>query len=244
MPHPTNQNLRAIAKSLVPPVIWNLLSDAKLRAKKSHSANELDLKVERYLNYRGGYYVELGAADGIGFSNTLLFEMKKGWSGILIEPSPSNFLKCIENRSSQNKFFCNACTSFEYTEKFVEMIYAHYMSIALGVPSDISAPEDHALAGEKYLATDKERTYRFGAEARPLNDLLIEAGAPKLIDFLSLDVEGVELEVLKGIDHKAFQFKLMCIETRSPERVTEYLRQFGYYHQEQISHHDHLYLLQ
>lgn len=240
----TKQQIHSFIKNLTPPVLWQLLSDAKLRAKKTHAANELDLQIAKYLNYRDGYYIELGAADGIGFSNTLLFELQKGWAGVLIEPSPSNFLKCIENRSNRNTFFCNACISFDYTEKFVEMIYAHYMSVAVGMASDIENPQKHALDGAKYLASAKERVFRYGALARPLNELLIEAKSPALIDFISLDVEGVELEVLKGIDHSAFKFKLMCIESRSPEILTEYLHAHGYKHQEQISHHDHIYLLQ
>lgn len=236
------QQFHSLIKNLAPPILWRVLSDAKLHAKRSHAANALDLKIERYLNYHNGYYVELGAADGIGFSNTLLFELHKGWSGLLVEASPNNFLKCVDNRSAQNAFFCNACVSFDYREKFVEMIYAHYMSVAVDIESDIENPEAHAADGARYLATEKERTFRYGALARPLNDLLIEAKSPALIDFISLDVEGTEIEVLKGIDHSAFKFKLMCIETRSVDELTEYLRGHGYRYQEQVSHHDHIFL--
>ncbi len=235
--------VRSIIKDLTPPLIWRSLRDAKLRLKKYHGAYGIDAHIEKYLDYRNGYYVELGAADGIGFSNTLFFELHKNWSGILIEPSANNFLQCLANRSSQNTFFCNACTSFDYADKFVEMIYAHYMSAAIGLESDIADPEEHALSGSKYLASETERVFRYGAIARPLNDLLIEARAPKLIDFLSLDVEGVEIEVLKGVDHATYKFKLMCIETRSPEVLTAYLSQYGYIHKEKISHHDHIFLL-
>lgn len=235
--------IRSIIKGLTPPMLWRVLRDTKLRVKKYHGAGRIDAIIEKYLNYRDGYYVELGAADGIGFSNTLFFELHKNWAGILIEPSPNNFLRCLENRSARNAFFCNACTSFNYPEKFVEMIYAHYMSAAIGLESDIADPEEHALSGSKYLASKTERVFRYGAIARPLNDLLIEARAPKLIDFLSLDVEGVEIEVLKGVDHATYKFKLMCIETRSPEVLTAYLSQYGYIHKEKISHHDHIFLL-
>lgn len=240
-----NQHIvRSIVKGLTPPIIWRLLRDTKLRLKKYHGANKIDVAIEKYLNYRDGFYVELGAADGIGFSNSLFFELHKNWSGILIEPSPNNFLQCLANRSPRNSFFCNACTSFEYTEKFVEMVYAHYMSAAIGLESDIKNPEEHALSGAKFLASDTERVFKFGALARPLNELLIEAQAPNLIDFISLDVEGAEIEVLKGIDHNSYKFKLMCIETRSPELITQYLKKFGYIYKEKISHHDHIFLLE
>lgn len=237
------KKIRSAIKGLTPPVLWRALHSFKLRITKYHAADEIDRKIEKYLDHRNGFYVELGAADGIGFSNTLYFELKKGWSGILIEPSPNNFLQCLVNRSKQNSFFCNACTSFEYGGKFVEMIYAHYMSAAIGLESDIEDPEQHALSGSRYLASPNERVFKYGAIARPLNELLIEAKAPKLIDFISLDVEGAEIEVLKGIDHDTYKFKLMCIETRSPDVLTKYLNQYGYIFQEKISHHDYIFLL-
>ena len=58
--------------------------------------------------------------------------------------------------------------------------------------------------------------------AKPLNMILNDAMALKLIDFLSLDVEGVEIVVLKGINHDDFKFKYMCIECRSIEKLTNY----------------------
>jgi FkbM family methyltransferase len=234
---------RELFKACVPPVIWGAAKRIKLYLVKYHGANEIDARIEQYLDYRDGFYVELGAADGIGFSNTLYFELHKGWRGILVEPSPNNFLQCLANRSGRNHIFCNACTSFAYPHKFVEMVYAHYMSAAIGLESDVSNPELHAQSGARYLATNTERIFKYGAIARPLNQLLIEANAPKLIDFLSLDVEGAEIEVLKGIDHNNYKFKLLCIETRSPERLTKYLMQYGYQYIEQISHHDYIFML-
>lgn len=238
----TKNTIHSLIKNSTPPLLWNMMSRLKRRFMKYHGAYTIDQKIEKYLNYNNGYYVELGAADGIGFSNSLYFETHKNWSGILIEPSPNNFLKCLENRSSRNAFFCNACTSFDYPEKFVEMIYAHYMSSAIGLESDIADPQAHANSGKDYLASSTEKIFRYGAIAKPLNDLLIQADAPKLIDFISLDVEGVEIQVLKGIDHQSYKFKLMCIETRSLDQLTEYLSQYGYVHVEQISHHDHIFM--
>ena len=60
----------------------------------SFSLNQLDKKLEKFVNYNDGFYVELGANDGVSQSNSLYFETKRNWSGILIEPSPHNFLLC------------------------------------------------------------------------------------------------------------------------------------------------------
>lgn len=235
--------IKEMVKNLMPPFLWNAFRHIRLRLKKYHGQWKLDQKIEYYLNHKAGYYVELGALDGIGLSNTLYFEMFKGWKGVLIEPAPNNFLKCLNNRSSKNKFFCNACVSFEYDQKFVEMIYSHYMTTPIGLDSDIHDPRAHALAGKNYLGTKTERTYSFGARPATLTQILIESEAPSIIDFLSLDVEGAELEVLKGINHTKYRFRLMCIETRNIQRMTEYLNQQGYQYLEQVSPDDYLFAM-
>jgi FkbM family methyltransferase len=230
-------------KDITPPIIWKYLSYLRLRYKKYHGQWEMDKKIEQYLNFDNGYYVELGALDGIGLSNTLYFELNRKWHGVLIEPAPNNYLKCLSNRSTKNSIFCNACTSFEYQDTFVDMIYAHYMSSATKLETDILDPVAHAHSGASFLANSEEKVFRFGAVAASLNSLLIKAKSPTLIDFLSLDVEGAELEVLKGIDHAVYKFKLMCIESRDEKRLTSYLVPKGYELVEKISPHDYLYIL-
>ena len=71
--------------------------------------NDLDKKMKDYINYRDGYFIEMGANDGIRQSNTYYFEKKLNWKGILIEPNKENFLKCKKNRSKGNKFYQVAC---------------------------------------------------------------------------------------------------------------------------------------
>lgn len=233
----------AIIKDFTPPIIWSQLKKIRLHHKNYHGQWKIDKIIETYVDYDGGYYVELGAVDGIGLSNTLHFELKRNWSGLLIEPSPNNYLKCLENRSVKNAIICAACTSFDYPHKFVEMVYSHYMTTPLGLDTDISNPEIHAKSGARYLGGGKERMFTFGALARPLNEILQEVNAPKIIDFLSLDVEGAELEVLKGVDHNLFQFKVICVESRNIQRLRDYLEPFGYKYQRQISPHDFIFTL-
>ena len=73
------------------------------------SINGLDKKLEKYVNYDYGFFVELGANDGVNQSNSLYFEIKRNWKGVLVEPAPHNYQKCIEQRSKKNSIFCNAC---------------------------------------------------------------------------------------------------------------------------------------
>jgi FkbM family methyltransferase len=207
---------------------------------KYHSINDLDKKIEKYLDHDNGFFIELGANDGVNQSNTLYFERHRNWKGILIEPIPHNYLLCRKNRSAASHVFCCACTSFEYKEKFVEIIYSNLMSTPLGLESDIDNKAEHAAKGKQFL-NNTDDNFRFGALARPLNDLIVESNAPKIMDLLSLDVEGAEIEVLKGINHKEYRFKYMCIECRSKDKLVEYLSSVGYEFVENLSGHDYLF---
>jgi FkbM family methyltransferase len=210
--------------------------------QKYYGLNGLDQKIEKYLNYDNGYYVELGANDGRSQSNTLYFERYRNWHGVLVEPTPHNYLLCRANRSPRNSIYCNACTSFEYKEKFVEIVYSNLMSTPIGLESDFVDPSSNAQAGAKFLKKT-DNNFSFGAVAKPLNDLLVASSAPKEIDFLSLDVEGAEIEVLKGIDHKTFRFKHMCVESRDSGKLTAYLAKHGYQYTAQLSELDHFFSL-
>ena len=171
----------------------------------SFSLNKLDKKLEKYLDFDKGFYVELGANDGVTQSNSLYFELKRNWRGVLIEPSPYNFHKCVLNRGLNNLVFCNACVGFEYKDKYVDMIYANLMSISNNLDLDLSNKKLHIEQAKKYLRKN-EIVFSYGAKSRTLNDILDEAKAPLIIDFLSLDVEGAELEVLKGINFDNYKF--------------------------------------
>lgn len=61
-----------------------------------------------------------------------------------------------------------------------------------------------------------------------MNDLLSKNNVPKLIDFFSLDVEGMELEVLKGVNHKEYKFKYLLIEVRNFNRINNFLIKKNY----------------
>lgn len=207
---------------------------------KYFSLNQLDRKLEKYVDYDNGYFVELGANDGVTQSNSLYFEKFRNWRGLLVEPAPQNYLKCRKNRSSRDSIYCAACVSFDYEDEFVRIAYSNLMSTPVSLESDIKDPRAHARLGDRFLGNG-ETVFEFGAVARPLNSLLEDSGAPKLIDFLSLDVEGAELEVLKGVDHNAFRFKYILVECRDFSRLSAYLENQRYRFVEKMSEQDYLF---
>ena len=74
-----------------------------------------------------------------------------------------------------------------------------------------------------------------------MNDLIIKSNAPNKIDFLSLDVEGAEIEVLNGIDYNNYIFKYMLIESRNFETINNFLKIKNYKFLEKLSDHDYLF---
>jgi len=229
-----------IIKQLLPPFLFNYILKIRNLKKRYFALNNLDKKLENYLNYNNGFFIELGANDGKTQSNTLYFERYRNWTGIMVEPTPHNFLKCISNRNIATKTFCNACVSFGYKDKYVEIIYSNLMSTPLGLESDINDPKAHTDLGTKFLDKN-EIKFNFGAIARTLNSIIKESNAPKVIDLLSLDVEGAELEVLKGIDFETYSFKYMCIESRSIDMIKSFLEIYNYELIEILSEHDYLF---
>ena len=187
----------------------------------------LDQKIEKYLPYKNGYFVELGANDGISQSNTKYFEVFKGWRGVLVEPYQPNYLKCIKNRKKTTKSFYAACMSSEFPGKKVQLMYSNLMTISLEGDNQVENPMAHAFEGRKFLDSTKQ-VHLFEAPARTLESILDEALAPNEIDLLSLDVEGSEIEVLKGLNHSRYKFRFICVETRDENIMKNYLSSFGY----------------
>lgn len=226
-----------------PPI---LLRAASRRKKAVESVfrglNGLDRALAEHLDLsQPSFYVELGANDGLRQSNTFFLERVHGWRGILIEPALNNYLDLIRNRSAENAFFCAACVSFEHPDEFVRMTYANLMSISRSLETDLPDVDQHVRDGTRFLRDDRE-VVDFGAVARPLSDILREAGSPTKIDLLSLDVEGAELEVLRGVDHDQHRFARIVVECRDVERLDEYLGGVGYQRVAQLSVHDYLYV--
>ena len=223
----------------IPPFALRLkaLVSRNLLRQGSTGLNKLDLKLIAAINPKtNGYFVELGANDGLRQSNTYKLQKEFGWSGLLIEPSPRRFVECIENRDFGNSpdIRCAACVPFDFKDRFVEIEDADLMSVAKGlcVPDDLAV--EHANEGAKFLVDAKMR-HSYGALALTLTSLLDDVKAPSEFDLLSLDVEGNELAVLKGLDFLKYKPKWILVETRGSE-LSEYLLSVGYALRATLSH--------
>ena len=229
---------KKLLKLIAPKFLLEFYFDFRIRRKKYFGDYELDRKLEKYLNYKNGFFVELGANDGVRQSNTFYFEKNFEWNGVLIEPIKKKFLKCSKYRSDKNFFYNNACVSFDFKKSEINMIYSDLMSSINddSINSQVDAKQ-HALKGERFLLK-KDKIEEVWVKTITLNKILNEVNSPKLIDFLSLDVEGSEIEVLGGIDFSVYNFKYILIESRDDEITKNYLINKNYIFLEKISKRD------
>jgi FkbM family methyltransferase len=171
---------------------------------------ENELKEEFFKGHTTGYFVEVGANDPQLLSQTYHLE-KLGWTGILVEPQPELATRLADRRNA--KVYAVACSSPANAGKTLTLHLA-------GIHSSF----DPAL----YLATERP-VGAMEVPVRTLNDLLEEAGAPTPLDFLSMDIEGHEIEALEGFDFARWAPRLLLIEDLAMDlRLHRYLTARGY----------------
>ncbi|MCX8125313.1 MAG: FkbM family methyltransferase [Spirochaetes bacterium] len=190
-------------------------------SRKSFALNQLDMKMAIYLNNRtNGFFVEVGANDGLNQSNTLYFEKYLAWRGLLIEGVPELAERCKKNRPNCIVENC-ALVASDYKEKTIEMIYCNLMSIVKGSMGKPYEDSNHIKAGKKFLKK-REKTYHIEVPAKTLSYVL-DSYRIDHVDLLSLDVEGYEAQVLKGIDFTRHRPEFILIEVRDREEIESIL---------------------
>lgn len=200
--------------------IRRTLCEALGIARYSYLAlNGLDRKLERYLDFDGGVFVEAGANDGVTQSNSYYFEKIRGWTGLLVEPVPALAAACRQNRRA--RVVEAALVDTAAPGATVELHYAGLMSTVTGALGDEAATARHVEAG---LAVQQlPAASRLTVPARTLSALLDEAGFTRPVDLLCLDVEGGEPGALNGIDFARHAPRYICVEARDPAAIAAVL---------------------
>lgn len=164
-----------------------------------------------------GFFVEFGATDGVLRSNSLLLETDYGWTGILAEPGRNWTEALRRNRNSSISTSCVSSVSGENVE-FFESIHPEYSTIATFRDSDY-----HGKARES------GQTYRVPTIS--LLDLLKEFSAPSHVDYLSIDTEGSEYQILLAFPFTEFSFGIISVEhnfNANRDKIFQLLSSYGY----------------
>ncbi|WP_309384535.1 FkbM family methyltransferase [Cerasicoccus frondis] len=143
-----------------------------------------------------GVFLEVGANHPIRLSQTYLLE-QKGWRGVLIEPQKHCYDLLVEKRPASQAFCCGAVGPDQVGEAYVKIPPAE---MGGDVMSEV-VTERHEDDGCRYEQIS----------LRTINDVLAEAGIGE-IDFVSIDIEGMEIPALEGFDLEKHRPKLLLIE--------------------------------
>ena len=175
-----------------------------------------DLFVLNELNFKkNGFFVEFGATNGINGSNTYLLENRFNWRGILAEPAKIFYNELNKNRKcfiETNLVWKNSKSRLLFHEDFA------------GGLSTIKKFIDHDTQIRK-----KNKEYIL--ETISLNDLLVKYNAPKIIDYLSIDTEGSEFNILNNFDFNKYKFRIITCEhnfTPNKNKIHKLLTKNGY----------------
>ena len=186
-----------------------------------------------FKNKTHGIYMELGALDGIGLSNTLFFSRQLGWKGVLIEAS-AHYHKLIQNRPGDVCVHAAVCSGVSQV---------HFI--------DTEGSRASAVAGIYEFMSEAFRKQWYGnldistvptIPCLPLTHILWKAGI-RHIDFFTLDVENAELQVLQAVDFSAVSFSVICVEAdrSNPAKdaaVVELLQANRYRYHGHVDHND------
>lgn len=149
-----------------------------------------------------GTFVDVGGYDGVTGSNTLFFEMFRRWRGLLIEPAPSQLKTARELRRCPCQGY--AVSGGEGTAEFIEVTGGYTQM------SGFLESYDQKIL-EKVRANPKHEEVLHQLEKKPLNEILDEQNLTQ-IDYLSLDVEGGEMDILESFDFERFDVDIWSIE--------------------------------
>ena len=185
---------------------------------ESKSQLKQDLFVLNCLGFKkNGYFVEFGATNGIDLSNSWLLEKHFGWQGVLAEPAKIWHHDLNKNRQS---YICHECvwSNTGDTLEFNEVSGSEFSTISQYSDSD-------------HHASIRNQGKKYSVQTISLRDLLKKCNAPYDIDYLSVDTEGSEFEILEKFDFSEFKIKIITVEhnyTPIREKLHVLLVQKGY----------------
>ena len=186
-----------------------------------------DRVVKHFYGDKVGYFVEVGAYDGVTASNTYALE-RTGWTGILIEPLKEQYAKLVENRKciTVNECVYSGEETVDFSEydllsgischntraeKKIESLSQNLTdSVSQNLTDSVSQNlTDSVSKADKNPVTEIVKT---SMKSVKLTSILNNANAPKFIEYLSLDTNGAEFEILKGVDFNTYVFGFINVD--------------------------------
>lgn len=200
--------------------IWNIEKFFGWNEKYSSQAGQDKFVYDNFFRgKKNGYFLEIGAFDGIQGSNCLFFEKFKNWNGLAMEPSPTQFEKLKNNRKC--KLINKAASGISGKMTFIEID---------------SSGSDSQLSGlEKYYpdksqgVLKKNNLKKYMVEALTFDEILKNVDK-EVIDYCSIDIEGAETALIENFNFSNYKIKVLSIENNWSKTIKydNILVKYGY----------------
>jgi len=183
------------------------------------------LETNIFKGYKNGFYVDVGAHDGISLNNTLYFEKNNNWRGINIEPIKKVFEKLVLNRPNNINLNCAICNNDGETEFLCNTGYTEMLS---GIKDNFD--KRHLMRLQSENIESKSTTEIIKVQTKKLETILHENNISH-VNYLSIDVEGAEFEVIKSINFDKVFIDVIGFENNYDDvsvPIVEYLQNKGF----------------
>ena len=172
----------------------------------SQAGQDKCVKNHFFKNLKKGFFVEIGAFNGINGSNCFYFEKFMDWNGIAVEPSPVHFEKLKKNR----KCICinKAISNQNDHKEFVEVTNGYTQMSGI-------LTNEYKKTLDIIMKDPRTKMNKLNIKTSTFNEIV---GENKIIDYLSIDVEGEEERILESIDFNYFNIKVISVENNYPKK--------------------------
>ena len=172
----------------------------------SQDGQDKCVKNHFFKNLKKGFFVEIGAFNGINGSNCFYFEKFMDWNGIAVEPSPIHFEKLKKNR----KCICinKAISNQNDHKEFVEVTNGYTQMSGI-------LTNEYKKTLDIIMKDPRTKMNKLNIKTSTFNEIV---GENKIIDYLSIDVEGEEERILESIDFNYFNIKVISVENNYPKK--------------------------
>lgn len=202
------QTRAARARGRINATLWRIERALGLH-EACHSQSGQDAFLDRHVfrGRRGGVFAEIGGYDGLSGSNCLFFEVMRGWSGVLVEPSPRRHAAAASFRRVPCVDCAVAATEGE----------AAFLDVAEGYAQMSGLVDTYDPKLRRQVEDDPRfRGGEITVRTRPLADILSEQGLSE-IDYISLDVEGGERTILESFPFADFRIHAWTVENNTAD---------------------------
>jgi FkbM family methyltransferase len=191
----------------------------------SQDSQDRYLETNIFKGYKNGFYVDVGAHDGVTINNTLYFEQYNNWTGINIEPIKKVFDKLVINRPNNINLNCAVCNNDGETEFLCNTGYTEMIS---GIKDNFDTRHLQRLERENIEHFSKTEIIK--VNTKKLETILDEKNISH-INYLSIDVEGAEFEVIKSINFNKVFIDVIGFEDNYHDvsvHIIQYLENIGF----------------